>query len=1239
MRSIGAALACVFLVGLLEPSATAEQPSAEPILQRIDVFFHTNDNDKDHDTRLKVVITDRNGGEVADVEGEFGQFKDNTDHGPFPMRVKVPAPVSLINGGLTTMTIDPNGDDTWKFNLRLVMHFSNSEPKHFDFGGTEMSEEATVKVWRTVVYAGEYGRMNFEWIPQPTDVLGSTRGDYARRIPPLLWETCVQGENTGRGEGSLTHVMATASLLRLIEDPTGRAELGAALGGNSPLIPDEPLLYRDCLDRHAPGWRPPALGHRDHLNTTPGWQIVIADLMRVPAFTGKPGTDAMPGCRVGGGDTDDWDVTMALVMRVWGMMRTESPAVLFGPEDPGSHAAKFDTLKKEIASRAWLQGGTSKYDVGICTVLGARVPETENHTLLIRSTRFLHNESLPLLPTPSHKPEYVEMYNTDPNPDNRTNGVLGYIEDFTNGVMKDDFLEYNARPYGRFQMYGLLNLYEFAENPAVRTAAKRVLDFLALKHAAESRDNRRITPYRRIQDTQSPVMIKGGTPDSMFEVWVGGLAQPVNPQAGPTTPSGEMALAASASYRPPTWMPDLMFDRRHRDYLQFFNGRNHQEVAYGGPDFTLTGGGRITPCPYPGTVIDLCAGSGNDKGTTEPIVLIPHQRRADGQDVHNQPSYRNEVRLESRWGEHKSCLERNVACGEYLMVGDNVVRDHPDCKQTFVQQGQQNSYGLRFDGSCSPPGGPSYEANCFFAYGGGTKNLTEEVPQLAYLVTHSCDPAMDEPARKKAFTSFVEYMRTVGAPAYAGEACPRWPGLRATVKQPPADKIDLTGETGGRTVTMVGNDCDDLPGYSMKIDGRPSYQGAGLITGDLSLTGGRVPATIMSLRSTPEHVSVFGEPVRFIATARDPGGRAGLSGTMTFLDGATVLATIPVTPGPDGAVFARYETGALPLGSRRITAVYSGDARFSAATATEPHHVGATLDRAKALNLEGRNLWTQGVRDQAITKVMEAMALIRELAAADPAHRRLMAEWLAFPVSTFHAAAGRYDEAVALGNEGIEMFTQLIRENPGDDALVHGLATSQRVVAGSLWDKPELREQAVRLALDAVATIRPLADRNPFYRRQLAEWLSSPASVFLAGTGRFAEAATAGDESIAMFTQLVKEDPVRDDYVSGLAIAQVNLATGLWPSPEHRARSAGLALDGVTTLRPLAARNAGYRPRLGDWILWPTIPYLVEAGRKPEAITLAREAVGIFTELEKIDPVTYGPKLAQARQTLADLER
>jgi len=88
----------------------------------------------------------------------------------------------------------------------------------------------------------------------------------------------------------------------------------------------------------------------------------------------------------------------------------------------------------------------------------------------------------------------------------------------------------------------------------------------------------------------------------------------------------------------------------------------------------------------------------------------------------------------------------------------------------------------------------------------------------------------------------------------------------------------------------------------------------------------KVPAsgTTTTIVSSIPNPSIAGQTVNFFANVVSPNGNP--TGTVTFFDGATPLA--PPVQLFDG--FAVYPTNALVSGSHNITAVYNGDANFTA---------------------------------------------------------------------------------------------------------------------------------------------------------------------------------------------------------------------------------------------------------------------------------------------------------------------
>jgi hypothetical protein len=96
-------------------------------------------------------------------------------------------------------------------------------------------------------------------------------------------------------------------------------------------------------------------------------------------------------------------------------------------------------------------------------------------------------------------------------------------------------------------------------------------------------------------------------------------------------------------------------------------------------------------------------------------------------------------------------------------------------------------------------------------------------------------------------------------------------------------------------------------------------------------------ATTTALDAAPT-TSVFGQSVTFTAavSANTPG--SGMpTGTVTFQDGSTILATMTLSGGS-----ASYSTSALSVANHTITTTYNGDSSFSTSSA----NTGASVSKA-----------------------------------------------------------------------------------------------------------------------------------------------------------------------------------------------------------------------------------------------------------------------------------------------------
>ncbi len=89
--------------------------------------FHTNDDDKDSDTIVAITVNGP-GFVVAQAGGISGHFDDGSNNGPFALTVVGPIAPAQVPHCTTTVHIDPNGHDTWKFNYTLDLVFDDFNP-------------------------------------------------------------------------------------------------------------------------------------------------------------------------------------------------------------------------------------------------------------------------------------------------------------------------------------------------------------------------------------------------------------------------------------------------------------------------------------------------------------------------------------------------------------------------------------------------------------------------------------------------------------------------------------------------------------------------------------------------------------------------------------------------------------------------------------------------------------------------------------------------------------------------------------------------------------------------------------------------------------------------------------------------------------------------------------------------------------------------------------------------------
>ncbi|MGW1992869.1 hypothetical protein [Embleya sp. NPDC001921] len=264
----------------------------------------------------------------------------------------------------------------------------------------------------------------------------------------------------------------------------------------------------------------------------------------------------------------------------------------------------------------------------------------------------------------------------------------------------------------------------------------------------------------------------------------------------------------------------------------------------------------------------------------------------------------------------------------------------------------------------------------------------------------------------------------------------------------------------------------------------------------------------------------------------------------------------------------------------------------------------------------GHHLWGKPeLRLKATNLAVAAIDNLRTLAARNPAYRRRLAQWAASPTTAFLAGSGRWEEAVAIGDESIDLYRVLVAESPDDVELGFLFCSGAVDIALHLWGKPELRLKATNLAVAAIDNLRTLAVKNPAYRRRLAQWATSPTTAFLAGTGRWTEAVALGDEAIALYRVLAAESPDDDELHHQVSSAIIEIAVHLWGNPELQTKATDLALQAVDNLRTLAADKPAYRRQLAQSAMHPTVAFLAGTGRWDEAVALGDQALSLLQDL------------------------
>lgn len=299
--------------------------------------------------------------------------------------------------------------------------------------------------------------------------------------------------------------------------------------------------------------------------------------------------------------------------------------------------------------------------IGIAAILAGQIPETENHRLMIESTRFLNNQL-----TIQQRGGASQAPNISDAQQDVRNWLLNKFQE----IAKNEFNEYNARPYHGISLSALRNLADFSTDPDVRNGAQMLIEYSAAKFALGSSQGRRLVPFRRhfagvdcidghpcggavglINNTAYAeifnnfyqlgdggvsfgLLFNGQTQQLPFGfVSTGQPAAPFGGKPGSATGSnitvtsfggalGDAYAAATSQFVPNALIADLAINK-DRPYLQRFHHHGGYEIYSSSPSALITAGGIETDHASKFSIgIDIGNFGSDDLGAGVPTTVM-----------------------------------------------------------------------------------------------------------------------------------------------------------------------------------------------------------------------------------------------------------------------------------------------------------------------------------------------------------------------------------------------------------------------------------------------------------------------------------------------------------------------------------------------------------------------------------------------------------------------------------------
>ncbi len=336
------------------------------------------------------------------------------------------------------------------------------------------------------------------------------------------------------------------------------------------------------------------------------------------------------------------------------------------------------------------------------------IAETENHRLMIESSRFLVNADMIARLEKENYP-HVDDIKADQAK------VREWLLQRLQTIAIHDFSEYNSRPYTRYSLNAIVNLFDFGAthgDSAMQTAAWIVLDLSEAKFAATSNRGRRIAPFRRRSEydgydagTHAPTpdsnqlynIVKGADFEVARAMFLANQTQLLPDQRATPEAIRHLVTTVTSNYRLPDAVLGTAVERR--TFAQTFSHTGVERV-YQAPAYLITAGG----IPTEPTASVLGKSDDNDYGVAMPTTIIPTISgwqyddifRFDGVGVQQERSANTCVApgfacgVQPWFGRFAACTESEGTPGEHLYV-INSLTCQPDVRPAFFLAGRSSA--------------------------------------------------------------------------------------------------------------------------------------------------------------------------------------------------------------------------------------------------------------------------------------------------------------------------------------------------------------------------------------------------------------------------------------------------------------------------------------------------------------------------------------------------------------------